>query len=124
MNSQNTFSVTEARSKIFDLVKKTATGARFFLTERGKAKAVLMSADEFDSWQETLEIMSDSELMQDIQEAKKDIKSGAYQNYPTLEEILAKQGFVLADKSKKKYAVSSCVKKDGAKKSVKNRSKT
>ncbi|MFH1712866.1 MAG: type II toxin-antitoxin system prevent-host-death family antitoxin [Candidatus Jacksonbacteria bacterium] len=123
MNSQNTFSVTEARSKIFDLVKKTAVGARFFLTERGRAKAVLMSADEFDSWQETLEIMSDPELMKDIKEAKKDIESGAYKNYPTLEEILAKQGFVLADKSKKKYAVSSRIKKSSAKKSGKNRSK-
>lgn len=122
MNSQNSLSITEARSKIFDLVQKTATGARFFLTDRGKAKAVLMSADEFDSWQETMEIISDPELMKDIKEANKDIESGAYKNYSTLEEILAKEGFVLAEKSQKKY-VPSRIKKNGAKKFGKNRSK-
>ncbi|MFH1392619.1 MAG: type II toxin-antitoxin system Phd/YefM family antitoxin [bacterium] len=111
MNSQNSLSVTEARGRIFDLVQKTAAGARYFLTDRGKAKAVLMSADEFDSWQETLEIMSDPELMKDIKETKQDIKSGAYKNYPTLEEVLAEEGFVLADKSKKKYVPSSSQKK-------------
>lgn len=119
MNSQNSLSITEARGKIFDLVKKTAAGARFFLTERGRAKAVLMSADEFDSWRETMEIMSDPELMKDIKEAEEDYKKG---NYVTLEEVLAKEGFVLADKSRKKY-VSGCFKKSGAKKSGKNRSK-
>ena len=120
MNSQNSLSVTEARGRIFDLVQKTAAGARFFLTDRGRAKAVLMSADEFDSWQETMEIMNDKDLVADIKKAKEDFKKG---NYITLEDYFAKEGFVLADKTKKKYEVSSNLEKSSAKKSRKDRSK-
>jgi len=112
MNSQNSLSVTEARGKIFDLVKKTAVGARFFLTDRGKAKAVLMSVDEFDSWQETMEIMSDPGLMKDIKKAREEYEKG---DYITLEELLVKEGFVVADKSKKKYGIYRCRAKKGTK---------
>lgn len=120
MNSQNSLSVTEARGRIFDLVQKAASGARFFLTDRGRVKAVLMSVDEFDAWQETMEIMNDKELVADIKNAKEDFKKG---NYITLEEYFAKEGFILADKAKKEYGVSSDFKKSSAKKSRKNRSK-
>lgn len=115
MNSKNSLSVTEARGKIFDLVKKTATGARFFLTDRGKAKSVLMSADEFDSWQETMEVMRDfPDLDKDIKEAEEDYKKG---NYITLEELFKKEGYVLADKNKKKYGVQNNLAKKGSKRS-------
>lgn len=121
MNTKNTLSITEARKKIFKIADEVQKGSNYYtLTEKGKPKAVIMSADEFDSWQETMEIMNDPELMKDIKEAKKDIKSGEYKNYSTLEEVLAEQGFVLADKGKKKY-VSSDTKKNGAKKSKKSR---
>ena len=76
-----------------------------------------MSADEFDSWQETAEIMGDSKLMKEIKSADEDYKKG---NYETLEEVLAKEGFVLADKSKNKY-VPNRSKKSRAKKLQKNR---
>lgn len=108
MNSQNTLSVTNARSRIFDLVQKTAAGAKFFLTDRGQAKAVLMSADEFDSWQETMEVMREfPDLDKDIKETDQAIKSGEYKNWTTLEQLLAKEGFQVADKSLKKYGVST-----------------
>ncbi|MFH1610928.1 MAG: type II toxin-antitoxin system Phd/YefM family antitoxin [Patescibacteria group bacterium] len=118
MNSQNTLSITNARGKIFDLVQKTAAGARFFLTDHGKAKAVLMSADEFDSWQETMAVMRDfPNLDKDIKEAEKDYKKG---NYITLDELLKKEGYVLADKGKKKYGVQNSFAKKGSKRSSKN----
>lgn len=74
------------------------------MTERGKPKVVVMSADEFDSWQETLEIMSDIDLMKDIKEAKEDFKKG---NYVTLDKALFEENFIVADKSNVKYAPSS-----------------
>ncbi len=117
MNSQNTLSVTDARGRIFDLVQKTAAGARFFLTERGKAKAVLMSADEFDSWQETMEIMRDfPDLKKDIAEADRAVKTGAYKNWATLDDIKKKYGIILADKSKKKYGIHAAPKTKSSKK--------
>lgn len=42
-----------------------------------------ITAEEFNSLQETLEIMNDAELMKDIKEAKEDFKKG---NYVTLKE--------------------------------------
>ena len=119
----NILSITEARNNLFKLVNDAQKkGAHFILTERGRSRAVIMSYDDFDAWQETMEIMNDPKLMKNIKEAEKDIKSGAYKNYPTLEEVLAEEGFVFADKSKNKY-VSSHSKKSSNKKSKKNRRK-
>ena len=109
----NILSITEARNNLFKLVDDAQKkGAHFVLTERGRSRAVIMSYDDFDAWQETMEIMSDSELMKDIKESEEDIKSGAYKNYPTLEEALAEQGFIATDKY-----VSSHSKKSRDKKS-------
>lgn len=120
MNTQNTLPITSARKDIFKLAEKVQRpGIRYTLTENGRPKVVMMSANEFDSWQETMEIMSDPELMKDIKKAEKDFKNG---DYVTLEDMLAEEGFVLADESRKKY-VSSCNKKGRAKKFGKDRSK-
>ena len=98
----NILSITEARNNLFKLVDDAQKkGAHFVLTERGRSRAVIMSYEDFDAWQETMEIMSDPELMKDIKDAEKDIKSGAYKNYTTLEQVMAEQGFVRDDKSKK-----------------------
>lgn len=77
MNSATTLSVTEARKNIFKIIEDTYNSSRYYtLTENGQPKAVLMSADEFDSWRETLEIMSDPELVRDIKQTPKDIEEG------------------------------------------------
>lgn len=118
MNIKNILSITEARNNFFKITDQIQeSGVYFTLTERGRAKVVIMSADEFDSWQETVEIMSNPKLMKEIKSADEDYKKG---NYATLEEVLAQEGFVIADKSKNKYAPNR-PKKSRAKKSQKNR---
>ncbi len=108
MDTKTTLSISEARKRIFEIahaVQKPDT--YYILTENGRPKIVLMSAEEFESWQETLEVMRDfPDLNKDIEEVERDIKSGAYKNYPTLEEIFAKEGYVLADKAKRTYDIS------------------
>ena len=53
-----------------------------------------MSAEEFESWQETLEVMKDfPDLDKDIEETESAIKSGEYKKWITLEEILKKKDF-------------------------------
>jgi len=108
MDTKTTLSISEARKKIFKIaesVQKPAT--RYTLTEKGKPKAVVMSAEEFESWQETLEVMHDfPDLDKDIKELEDDIKSGAYKKYTALEDILAREGFLIADKSVKRHEVS------------------
>jgi len=100
---KNVIPVTEARKQIFNLVEEVnTTGKPFLLTEKGRAKAVLMSADEFESWQETMGLIRDfPDLKKDIADAELSIKTGDYLKFTTLEEILAKEGFIVSDKFKK-----------------------
>ncbi len=105
MSKKNIISITEARKRIFEISNEVQKpGVYYILTDKGRAKAVIMSIEEFESWQETIEVYQDfPDLEKDIKEAERDYLKG---DYVTLEQILAEQGFVLADKSKKKYAVS------------------
>ena len=43
-----------------------------------KARWVTISSDEYESMKSTLEIMSDPELMQQIEESREDFKAGRY----------------------------------------------
>lgn len=43
-----------------------------------KANWVTISSDEYESMKSTLEILSDPELMQQIQESENDFKAGRY----------------------------------------------
>ena len=42
----------------------------------GTPAAVLMSVKEYESWKETIEIMSDPGLMKEIKEGEKEIENG------------------------------------------------
>lgn len=109
MRAKTTIPITEARKRIFDIVEEVQRpGVYYVLTEKGRPKAVIMSVEEFESWVETLEVMQDfPDLKKDLEETKKAIKTGEYKKWVSLDQLLAREGFVLADKSKKKYAVRS-----------------
>ncbi|MFH1423460.1 MAG: type II toxin-antitoxin system Phd/YefM family antitoxin [Candidatus Nealsonbacteria bacterium] len=100
MDTRTTLSISEARKKIFKIVEQVQKPATHYtLTEKGKPKAVMMSAEEFESWQETLEIIHEfPDLEKDIKKAEREYKRG---DYLTLEDVLIKEGFVMVDKSKK-----------------------
>ena len=74
MNIKTILSISEARKKIFQIAEMAQkTSKHYILTSRGKPKIVLMSAEEFESWQETVEIMSDfPDLGQDIKKAEEE----------------------------------------------------
>jgi prevent-host-death family protein len=114
MRAKTTISISEARKKIFDIAEEVQKpGVYYTFTEKGKPKTVMMSYEEFDSLMETLEVMKDfPNLEEDIKKAEKEFKKG---EYVTLDELLFEQGYVLADKGKKKYAVRSRHSKKGTK---------
>ncbi|MBU4480889.1 type II toxin-antitoxin system Phd/YefM family antitoxin [Patescibacteria group bacterium] len=122
MNTKTTLSITEARKKIFKIAKDIQKPSRYYtLTERGRPKVVLMSAEEFESWQETLEVMREfPDLDKDIAEVDRAVKSGEYKNWTTLEELLKEYGYILADKGKNKYNVSIKNRAKGKKATRKN----
>lgn len=93
MDSKTTISISEARKKIFEIANDVQSPNNIYtLTENGKPKMVLISADEFESWMETLEVLKDfPDLKKDINKFEEDVKNKKYKNYISLEDILKKQ---------------------------------
>jgi len=82
--------LTEARKGLSKIVDEVAAiHEHVTITRQGKPAAVVMSADEFESWQETLEIMSDPEAVAAIKRGMRDVKAGRTR---PLEEVLKRLG--------------------------------
>ena len=76
---------TKARQHLTSLVKNAKKRLdEYIITVNGLPAAVLMSIDEYESWQETNEIRSDPGLVKAIKEGEEDIKKG---RYVTLEQL-------------------------------------
>ena len=97
MDTKTTLPISEARKEIFKIAERVQKPSTYYtLTEKGKPKAVVLSAEEFESWQETLEVTRIfPNLEKNVKAAEKDFKK---RKCVTLEEVLLKEGFVLADK--------------------------
>lgn len=105
---KNIISITEARSNIFDIAEKIQKhGNHYLFTEKGKAKMAVMSADEYESLMEDLEILSNPKIMANIKEAEEQLKRGEYVTLQELEKELGivrpADSLVLRDKAKKSY---------------------
>jgi len=62
-----------------------------------------MNAEEYDSWLETLDIISNPELVKGIEEGKKDLREGRYIDF---DEYLKKENLmIIHDKAKNEYQV-------------------
>ena len=84
-----TLPITEAREKLTTLVNKAHKQLdEYIITVNGKPAAVLMSAAEYESWKETIDILSDPELVKSIKEGEEDIKKGRYITFEQLKKEL------------------------------------
>lgn len=119
MNPKYTLPISEARKKIFEIAEEVQKPDVYYvLTEKGRPKAVILSYEEYDSLIETLEVMEEvPDLDKELKELDEDIKTGRYKTYVNLEQLLAKDGFVLAEKAKEQYGISSTAKAKSGKRS-------
>lgn len=69
--------ISELRNSISSIIKKVNQGSHYIIVQRSKPKAVLLSPDEV----ETLEIMADKELLEEIKKAKEEILKGKFSTY-------------------------------------------
>jgi prevent-host-death family protein len=70
--------IANLRSSIANVVKEVhENNAQYIVVKRSKARAVLISPEKL----ETLEVMADRELLEEIRRAKDDILSGRYKTY-------------------------------------------
>jgi antitoxin YefM len=82
-----TLSVSEAKMKLSGLVEEVnTTDEEIMITKNGRPVAVLVSADEFESRQETLAIRTDPDLMKEIKDGLRSLKNKKTALY-TLEEL-------------------------------------
>ena len=67
--------LSEVKMKLSQLVEEVLSlDEEITVTRNGKPVAIIVSPDEFDSWQETLAIRADAELMAEIRRGLEDIK--------------------------------------------------
>jgi len=84
----NTISVSEAKMKLSALVESVKeTDEEIVITKNGRPVAVLVSPDEFESWQETIKVRCDSNLMDEIKKGLESLKKDKASLY-TLAELL------------------------------------
>jgi prevent-host-death family protein len=77
-----TLSLSEVKAKLSELVDEVESrGERIVITRRGRPAAVLVSPDDLDSWQETLEITSDRALMTALRRGIRQIQRGQTKSY-------------------------------------------
>ena len=80
-----TVPLAEARANLSQLVDDAMrTHERVEITRNGRRAGVLLSAEDYDSIMETLDILSDSEAMADLREADAAIARGEIY---TLEQV-------------------------------------
>ena len=75
--STQTLPVTEARARLPQLVKAANERLeRTVITSNGRPTAVIMSYEEYEAWEETLEVLSDPEALRAIREADEEFAAG------------------------------------------------
>jgi prevent-host-death family protein len=67
--------LADAKAKLSQLVAEvSSTDEEITITRNGRAAAVLVSHDEFESWKETAEILADPAFRADIRRGIKELK--------------------------------------------------
>jgi prevent-host-death family protein len=77
-----TIPLKEARAKFSKLVDRVdQLSDRYIVTKNGTPKAVVMSAEEFEGWVETLEFMSNSKAVKALEQGLKEAKAGKFHSF-------------------------------------------
>jgi antitoxin YefM len=77
MSYSETVPLSKAKASLSEFIRRIREEHETFaITHRGKVEGVLLSIEEYESLIETLEILSDRDLMAAIRRGLKDEKSG------------------------------------------------
>jgi len=86
-----TMPLTEARSKLPGLMNGIKRRAdRVVITRNGKPEVVMVNAEEYESWMETLALLADPKARAGIRQGMRELKAGRTRSF---EEVFGrKQG--------------------------------
>jgi antitoxin YefM len=77
MVRMETIPITEAKARIAELADRVAREHdHFTITRNGRADVMLISVAEYESMQETLDILSDDEALADLRQSREDFTTG------------------------------------------------
>ena len=69
--------LSKAKQKLLELARQVDEGGkRFLLVRDGVPVSVLVPVEEYEAWQETLEVLEDAETMASLRRALKDAAAG------------------------------------------------
>lgn len=86
-----TLPLSEVKTKLSSLIDEVRDrDEEVTITRNGRPVAVLVSADEFDSWKETVSIRADAALMEEIRQGLAALEAGNAKLY-TLEELFDRE---------------------------------
>lgn len=85
-----TLTATAVRQNFFKVIEKVdKKSAPLTITINGLPKVVILPIEKYESWRETIEIMSDKKLMKDIRKAQRQIAKGQIISLDQLEQKYA-----------------------------------
>lgn len=88
-----TLPVADARAQLSRLIDEaTTTHERFEITRNGRRAAVLLSADDYDTLRETIEVLSDAELLAAHRRGQADVEAGDVLDAQQLGEVMQNAG--------------------------------
>jgi antitoxin YefM len=77
MTIMETIPITEAKTRIAELADRVAREHdHFTITRNGRADVMLISVAEYESLQETLDILSDEQALTDLRQSREDFETG------------------------------------------------
>ena len=80
---------TEARSTLSELLDYVqAEQEHVVITRNGKNVGLLMSMDEWESWEETFEVLQDEELLEALKRSEEDVKAGRVHDWDEVKRDL------------------------------------
>jgi antitoxin YefM len=72
-----TIPITEAKARIAELADRVAREQdHFTITRNGRADVMLISVAEYESMQETLDVLSDEQALGDLRQSREDFAVG------------------------------------------------
>lgn len=81
---------TDARATLSDLLDLVEhEQEHIVITRKGKPVAIVMSVAEWESWEETIDVLSDPEAMEALRASEEDVKAGRLVD---LDEVLRRHG--------------------------------
>ncbi|MDN5861121.1 MAG: type II toxin-antitoxin system Phd/YefM family antitoxin [Pseudonocardia sp.] len=89
----STLPVADARAHLSRLIDEaTTTHERFEITRNGRRAAVLLSADDYDTLQDMIAVLSDAELLTAHHEGRAAIDAGDYLDADQLTHAMREAG--------------------------------